>query len=43
MPTYNYICNLCNHTYSETRQVSESQFYVKCNGCNDGDYQEVSS
>jgi putative FmdB family regulatory protein len=41
MPTYNYLCDLCGHNYSETREVSQTQFIVKCNACNDGNYEEA--
>ena len=30
MPRYDYICDVCGHNYSETRDIEDPQFKVKC-------------
>ena len=40
MPTYNYKCPSCGHTYAETRTVEESQYKIICNGCKSDNYVE---
>jgi len=33
MPTYEYKCNNCNITYSETRRITEAQILTECPTC----------
>lgn len=41
MPTYNYKCEKCGNLYSETRTVSENQYFTQCDLCKEGTYIEI--
>lgn len=41
MPKYLYVCPECAHTYDETREADQPQFFTLCNGCGQADYNEV--
>jgi putative FmdB family regulatory protein len=41
MPSYNYKCPQCGHIYNEIRDITSSQFLIKCYVCKDIDYEEV--
>lgn len=40
MPTYNYICSNCQHTYSELRPADMEQITIVCTVCNEAEYIE---
>lgn len=39
---YNYKCSSCEKTYSEQRTAEENQFFVTCQACLNGTYEEIS-
>lgn len=41
MPNYFYVCPECSHQYNEMRDTNQSQFFTRCNGCGNADYEEV--
>jgi predicted nucleic acid-binding Zn ribbon protein len=30
MPSYNYKCNICGHTYGEVREIDHPQWFTVC-------------
>lgn len=40
---YNYKCSSCEATYLEMRAAEEPQFFVTCQACSAGTYEEKST
>jgi len=38
---YEYKCDLCGHEYLEQREATQSQFFIKCNRGDGGNYELV--